>query len=230
MNSEVTSTVKRHGDWLSCLLLAALFVGWPQLDLIVSSWFYDPSIQNWAIKDHPINASIYALFRYAPQFLLPLLLAAIGLSFVKNGISKQQRKPWLFLFLVLLIGPGLIVHEGFKKGFERPRPRQVEQFNGNSGFTPAFIVSDSCAKKCKSFVSGHSAMGFFFMALAWVFRRRSWLWFGIALGVISSAVRITQGGHFLSDTIFAGYVVYFTARVLSYWLLGHSRILPEKQP
>ncbi|KZZ49017.1 MAG: phosphatase PAP2 family protein [Saccharospirillaceae bacterium] len=214
--------LKRHFDWISLIVLAALFLIWPEIDLAISNYFYDHETQQWPLKHHPVNTSIYALFRYMPHFLLPIMLICIGMTFVRNGISKQHRNPLLFLFLVLLIGPGLIVHGVFKEGFERPRPRQIQEFNGGSGFTPAFIVSDSCEKRCKSFVSGHAAMGFFFMALAWVFRSKRWFWFGIGLGVISSLVRIVQGGHFLSDTIFAGYVVYFTCVLLSAWLF-HRR-------
>lgn len=217
--------IKQNADWLSGLFFVVLFVLFPSLDIVVSEWFYDADNQQWSYRHHPINASIYALFRYLPHVLIPLMLIIIGLTFVKQGIRASDRKPWLFLLLTLLIGPGLIIHEGFKKGFDRPRPKQVEIFNGDYQFISAFSVSQDCDKKCKSFVSGHAAMGFFFMAFAWIFRRRSWLWWGIFIGVISSAVRITQGGHFISDCIFAGYVCYFTARLMSYWLLGHSRIL-----
>ena len=219
--------LKRHFDWISLLVLAILFVVWPEIDLAISNVFYDHNSQSWPLKDHPINASVYALFRYMPHFILPIMLITVALTFWRRGISRAHRKPWLFLMLVLLIGPGLIVHGVFKEGFERPRPRQVQEFNGSSGFTPAFVVSDSCAKSCKSFVSGHAAMGFFFMALGWLFRSYPWFWFGIAMGVLTSAGRIMQGGHFLSDTLFAAFVVYFTCRLLSYWLLGHSRIVPD---
>ena len=62
------------------------------------------------------------------------------------------------------------------------------------------------------------------MVFAWWTRRRVWLWLGIAVGAGVSLVRITQGGHFLSDTLFAGFICYFIYRLLSFWVLGHSRI------
>ncbi|GGY44852.1 phosphatase PAP2 family protein [Bacterioplanes sanyensis] len=217
---------RQHGAILVCAALAVVFVAWPQLDLIVSQWFYDPSLPGWPLANHPINEAIYWVFRYLPHFIIPIMLIVIGLSFVRGGVSPKHRKPWLFLLLVLLIGPGLLVHSVFKEGFQRERPRAVEQFGGSDAFTPAFVINQKSSGK--SFVSGHSAMAFYFMALAWIFRRRSWLYWGIALGVIMSAVRIMQGGHFLSDTIFAGFLVYFTCRGISWWLLGHSRIRPDK--
>ena len=216
--------VVRHCDWLISLVLVVLFVSWPELDLMVSRWFYDADHGEWIWRNHPVNTSIYAIFRYLPYWLVPVLLVMTIVSYRKLSILRPQRKVWAFLLASLLVGPGILVHNVFKEGFERPRPRQVQEFGGKSGFTPAWVISDQCERKCKSFVSGHAAMGFYLMVFAWVFRRRAWLWAGMGLGAVLSLVRISQGGHFLSDTIFAGIVCYFVYRGLSYWMLGHSRI------
>jgi len=175
--------------------------------------------------------SVYELFRHAPKFLLPLLLIMTALSFVKGrfGLGTDQRKPWVFLTLALLIGPGILVHLVVKENWDRPRPRSVQEFGGHKDFIPAFIpaamIKDQPGNN-KSFVSGHAAMGFYLMVLAWVFRRRSWFYAGLAIGGIVSFGRLVQGGHFASDLIFAGFLCYFSYRLLSYWILGYSRILP----
>ena len=39
--------LKVHADWISFVLLAILFVVFPQIDLAVSSWFYDPDSGEW---------------------------------------------------------------------------------------------------------------------------------------------------------------------------------------
>jgi len=230
-NADLThmAFAKQHIDWILFILLAAIFVIFPQIDLSVSRWFYDAEQGRWPLANHPISESVYALFRYVPYVLVPVLLIAVALTFVKGGIAQAQRKAWVFILVSLLAGPGILVHTVFKEGFERARPKQVQEFGGHSGFTPAFVISDQCAKKCKSFVSGHAAMGFWLMAFAWVFRRRSWFWAGMAVGIVVSAGRIVQGGHFLSDTIFAGFVCYFTYRLMSYWILGYSRIQDDKK-
>lgn len=221
----VMNGLKQHADWILFLILALMFVLFPQIDLAVSGWFYDAATQSWPLNHHPISDSVYALFRYVPYVLVPVLLIVVALTFVKNGIDKAQRKIWVFILVSLIAGPGILVHSVFKETFDRARPKQVEEFGGHSGFTPAWVISDKCEKKkCASFVSGHAAMGFWLMALAWVFRRRSWLWAGIVVGCVVSAGRIVQGGHFLSDTVMAGFVCYFVYRGLSWWLLGHSRI------
>ena len=225
LHGVVMSWLKQHADWLFFALLSVVFILFPQIDLIVSGWFYDPATDSWPLNHHPLSDSIYALFRYVPYVLVPVLLITVGLTFVKHGIDKGQRRIWVFILVSLLAGPGILVHSVFKETFDRARPKQVEEFGGKSGFTPAWVISDKCErKKCASFVSGHSAMGFWIMSLAWVFRRRSWLWAGIITGGIVSAGRIVQGGHFLSDTLIAGYVCYFVYRGLSWWILGHSRV------
>nr|WP_246624864.1 phosphatase PAP2 family protein [Oceanobacter mangrovi] len=219
--------MKRHLDIVIFALLVLLFVGWPQLDLAVSGWFYDSLAGQWPREDAPFYVAVYGVFRYIPYLIVPVLLIGTGLTFWRSGLPASQRRVWVFLLVSLLAGPGILVHSVFKEGFERPRPKQVQEFGGKSGFTPAFEVSDSCERKCRSFVSGHSAMAFWLMVFAWWTRRQVWLWLGIGLGALVSYVRIAQGGHFLSDTLFAGFICYFFYRLLSWWLLGHSRISPD---
>lgn len=221
--------VRRYPAWLLFVVCLLIFTIWPELDLMVSRWFYDPLKEEWIWRDHPLNRSLYAIFRYLPYWLVPLLLTMTAIAWWKDSRIRSRRFVWTFLLSTLLIGPGILVHNVFKEGFERPRPKQIQEFGGRSGFTPAWVISDQCARKCKSFVSGHSAMGFYLMVFAWVFRRRAWLWAGIGLGTVVSLVRISQGGHFLSDTVFAGLVCYFVYQLLAFWLLGSSRIVEEPE-
>lgn len=217
----------KHADWALFLLLVAIFVTMPTLDLAVSAWFYDVKTASWPLANDPVLAVIYTIFHKAPVVLIPLLLIMLAWTGYKLGFKAWKTRASVFLLLTLLIGPGILVHTVFKEGFERPRPRQVQEFGGNETFTPAFIVNDTCSRSCKSFVSGHAAMGLWFMAFAWLLRRRRYFWIGLGIGVVASAGRILQGGHFLSDTIFAGFICYFVYRGLSYWLLGYSRISEE---
>ena len=174
----------RQLDIVLFIALAALFLIWPEIDLWISELFYNPQ-QGFIYRDNAVVLSVYELFRHAPKFLLPLLLIMTALSFVKGrfGLGTDQRKPWLFLILALLIGPGILVHLVVKENWDRPRPRSVQEFGGHKDFIPAFIpaamIKDQPGNN-KSFVSGHAAMGFYLMVLAWVFRRRSWFYAGLA--------------------------------------------------
>jgi hypothetical protein len=111
-----------------------------------------------------------------------------------------------------VIGLGVVVDWGLKDQVGRPRPEQLDIFGRNKPFVPAFQLSTHCDVNC-GFVSGHAAAGFSIMAwgmwAAWS-RRKRWLLAGAVVGLLIGAVRIAQGGHFLSDVVFAGWAVWLT--------------------
>ena len=217
-------SVWRYFDWILFLFCVALFFFFPELDLTISHFFYDSVSGNWWGNSQASIVILYDFLRYLPYVLVPFLLLLLMWSLYRTGAKSLTSRIRIFLFLSLLIGPGFLVHTVFKESFDRARPRQVQEFAGQKQFTPAFVISSSCDKRCSSFQSGHAAMGFWFMAFAWVYRRRSLFWLGLAIGVAASLGRVTQGGHFLSDTLFAGFTCYFVCRYLSWKILGHAAI------
>ena len=103
--------LKTQFDIVLFVVLAAIFLIWPEIDLWISTLFYSPE-QGFIYRDNAVVLSIYELFRHAPKFILPLLLIMTALSFIKGrfGLGSDQRKTWVFLTLALLIGPGILVH------------------------------------------------------------------------------------------------------------------------
>jgi len=65
-----------------------------------------------------------------------------------------------------------------------------------------YQFTDQCEKNC-SFISGHAAAAFFFIAFGYVMRSRKIFLAGLSFGVLMSLTRIVQGGHFFSDVTFA---------------------------
>ncbi|MEY2621437.1 MAG: hypothetical protein RIT26_1257, partial [Pseudomonadota bacterium] len=135
----------------------------------------------------------------------------------------KQRRALGFLLLTLLLGPGLLVNEVLKNHWGRARPAQVSAFGGAAQYTPPWQMSDQCDKNC-SMSSGHAALGFYPLALSWVLRRQRRLWLGVGAfsGGLVGLGRILQGGHFLSDVLVSGAVVWLVCAVLSRWLLPDS--------
>ena len=136
------------------------------------------------------------------------------------------RDPGLFFALLLIIGPGILVNSVLKPYWSRPRPHATKTFKSCDDpddpprdFVPVWrrglSVDDS------SFPSGHAATGFYLMAPAFVFyRRRPWLaagflLLGLACGTIIGLARVVAGGHFPSDVLWAGGLVYFVALALA---------------
>ncbi|WP_018014657.1 phosphatase PAP2 family protein [Teredinibacter turnerae] len=199
-------------DLAACLTCAVVFLLWPNIDLKVAGMFY--SANDFTYANNGFVRVVYLVFAKIQVVYLLAIIAAIVITSRKQWWVSRRKA--LFLLLTLLIGPGILVNLLLKDNtVGRPRPQHVVQFGGEMTFAPTFHYSGECAKNC-SFVSGHAAIAFYLMALAWVRQKRVWLVYGTALGALVGFVRILQGGHFLSDVIFAGWVTYFTCVVCAY--------------
>ncbi len=219
----MSSWLRRY--WAIPLLLALQLLFWqlPQIDLWFSGLFWRPAQGFWLSDLAPVRWS-YVAFRDIPYVLVPLLGWLYLASWLWARRSERMlRRGLLFLFLVMAVGPGLLVNEVFKAESGRARPATVQAFGGERTFTPAFEPSDQCRSNC-SFVSGHAAMGFFFLALAWPLRDRRWLYWGGIIGLLVGLGRVMQGAHFLSDVLFGYPIVYVAALLLARALLGRWHI------
>ncbi len=213
--------------WEVMLFVAFIFlsINFAPFDLWLSAHFWTPEA-GFYMKDELWSVILYVIFGDIKFFLIPVLLLAIIYPYFKKAYKDTQKKA-TFLFVVLLIGPGIIVNLILKDNWDRPRPRDVVQFQGEKQFSPAFIMADQPGKN-KSFSSGHASMGFFFIAFAWLARKRRYFWLGMVVGGLASLGRIVQGGHFLTDVLTSAFIVYFTCQVVAHYLLGYSRIRPDK--
>jgi lipid A 4'-phosphatase len=215
---------------LSALGFVALFALLPRLDMAVSGWFYDAQ-RGFAANDSALVRGIYDAVLWGSRGLLFALAGAFVAACAARGALAVQRRVQLgFLALAFFLGPGLIVDVALKDHWGRARPSQVQEFGGTQRYSPPLVISDQCANNC-SFVSGHASAGFALLAfglLAQGKARRRWVLAGIAVGLVAGAVRIMQGGHFLSDVIFSFY--FTTAGVLLAAALFHLLRWPLAAP
>ncbi|TCJ18584.1 phosphatase PAP2 family protein [Parasulfuritortus cantonensis] len=197
---------------VSALVLAAVFLAFPQLDRLSSAALYRPDgflLRGSAVFDF-VHDYVGVLAWLGALAALAILLGAKRLPRL-----AAWRRPAAYMLLVLLLGPGLLVNAVLKDHWGRARPVQTVEFGGAAQFTPAWVVSDQCRSNC-SFVCGDASIGFSLLGLAFVSRRpRRWLAAGILLGGGLGLMRMAQGGHFLSDVIFSFYATWFAA-----WLLA----------
>jgi lipid A 4'-phosphatase len=215
-------------------LLAATFIAFPQIDLVVSGAFYFPQGHWLSPTDGLFRRLAYHGLPRLGQVLLIVLAILLALSFVKKlPRLKARRVLFGFLLASALLGPVLLVDYSLKGHFGRARPSQVSEFGGSQRFTPAFVPADQCTGNC-SFVSGHVSTAAFIMAFGWLSAptiRRRWLVAGLSLATYFAWARLSAGGHFLSDTIFAWFATYFSLW-LTEWLfrkLGWLPIRPKPE-
>jgi lipid A 4'-phosphatase len=185
------------------LLSLGLFL-FPQLDISVSSTFYDargrfiPKEESYYLI-YQLIPLVTKIFSYGCGAYLLYLLGK------HRNLKKVVQSYVFFLFITAAIGPGIVVNFGLKENFGRARPYQITEFSGDSKFTKAFIISDQCSTNC-SFPSGHAAMGYYFTSIAYLVGRSYFSLFyiiGIIFGTGVGVTRIIVGAHFASDVIAA---------------------------
>jgi membrane-associated PAP2 superfamily phosphatase len=209
---------------VALLVLATIVIAATGGDLKLSALFCIDG--KWPIGDQQPWHVLYLLDR-GPS----IALGACGLIAAIIGSIYRQRRAWirpgLFLVILLALGPGLIVNTIFKEYWGRPRPREIVQFGGTKEFLQPW--QKGTAHKGRSFPSGHASAAFYMTAPFFVYRRKNhraanlWLMGGLSFGVLMSIARIAQGGHFLSDNLWAWGIVHLTAVALYYLLrLDHN--------
>jgi lipid A 4'-phosphatase len=198
-----------------------LLMAFPQIDLSISRLFFD--------RNFPLGGQWWnQLMHESMGYVLCLSLATVVVVYVCNKLWKRNvcevdGRKVVYLFMVLLLGAGLVVNLVLKDNFGRARPRDVVEFGGTKLYTAPFVVSTECGKNC-SFSSGEAAGGFFFLALARALsRRRALLVAGFGFGALASFCRIASGAHFFSDTVVSFFVMLIVADVLHFYLLSPER-------
>lgn len=200
----------------------ALFLRFPGIDLAVSGLFYTPG-QGFALAHSPPVLLLHQAVPWITRGLVVFaLFAALWLFLFERPLWRLDGKALFFLVLSFALGPGLLANTVLKDHWGRARPAQVAEFGGARHFTPAGPPVAECPANC-SFVSGDAALGFGFVAFAFLVpqgrRRRQAQAAALAFGGAVGFARIAAGGHFLSDVVDAGLLVYGLA-----WLL-HEAII-----
>lgn len=205
--------------------LVTVLLGLADADMNLARFCHSAS--GWRGQDWSLGKTLY---EFGKTWRQPALFLGLGglvfaLASPRFTALRKYRRAAIFLPLFLATGPGLIVNACLKDHWARPRPCQIHEFGGVFTFQQPWQPGDPHESipgtKKPSFPSGHAAMGFFMIAPWFILRakKRRWaaLWLagGLAFGALIGAARISQGGHFLSDILWSGTVVYLTGLVLS---------------
>lgn len=190
---------------------AWLFTLFPQLDIAIARLFYDSAAKDFTARSSPL----LAVMREAVSWIVAALVAPAVIALALKIARPAARmivpgRAAIFLVATLVLGPGLLVNVVLKDHWGRPRPVQVTNFGGAEPFVPWWDPRGRCPKNC-SFVAGESAGAFWTLAPA-ALAPPPWrpLAYGAALafGVLAGLLRMAFGGHFFSDVVFAGVLMF----------------------
>lgn len=216
--------------WAGLMFALAIFAKFPGADLLVSARWYAPG-QGFVHAQDPWVVALYDWTPWLGRALVVALAlyAALAPALARRWLLRgdaaraaQALGPWRRLALVsvcaALLGPGLLIEGVFKNVVGRPRPVQVSAFGGPDAYQGPFEVGQT-PHRHRSFVSSHAAAGFSLLTLGLtcgpVWRRR-WLLVGIGAGALVGLGRMLQGGHYLSDIVFAFYSVWLSGLLVAW--------------
>lgn len=209
------------------LLAGAVFLAYPGIDLAVGRLFY--------IGEGRFFGRSHRWVEWVRNVFIVFYWACIALALAGLFLTGRSRKGWLgwglphwlFLAICLGAGPGLVANLILKDQWGRARPGHVTEFGGKKAFTPPLIPVKECPRNC-SFVSGEaSSMYIPFFAAAVLMPQSAPVLIagGTVAGLAAGLVRMAQGGHYLSDVIFAGVFMALTVLITRRLMFGPP-ILP----
>jgi lipid A 4'-phosphatase len=200
------------------VIFSLFFLCFPEYDIIFSNFFFSDgqflSERLTLIKDlRSFFKDFMVLFSLSAFFLL---VVSFLLKKIK-GTTFTLRHRLVLLGLVIgpIVGCGIIANMYFKDTWGRARPAYVNEFGGDKIYTAAFQKSDQCEKNC-SWISGEASAAFSFISGTILLKNPIFLVINIFIGFIVSFFRISMGGHFLSDNIFAMFFMIYLAVIYRY--------------
>jgi lipid A 4'-phosphatase len=201
------------------VVVGVIFGVHAQFDIDISRLFFEPDTKLFRVSGHPWEQHA----RTAARWLITLIVAPSGVAILGKLLLPRRRMliggpAALFLLLTTALGPGLIANTLLKDHWGRPRPIDITEFGGSYRFTPWWNPGGPCPNNC-SFIAGEPSGAFWTLAPA-ALAPPQWravaygaaLGFGAALGLL----RIAAGGHFFTDVVFAGVIIYLVV----WWMHG----------
>lgn len=207
--------------WLFFVISTTALFWLTDLDKQLSALFYQSghnSGEDWPYRHWGL---VKVLYDYAFPFTAIAGLTAIVVYIAGHfhHYTRRFRRRALYILLVIALGPGVVVNLVFKDHWGRPRPVHVQEFGGEYAYVPPLQMADT---PDKSFVCGHCSVGYAFFVLYFLSQNHKPLYFILTLTLAWTMgfTRMASGGHFASDILWSGYLVFLVAYALYYgWFI-----------
>lgn len=204
------------------ILFTILFVMFPTLDINISKYFF---IDGKFISEEYTFIKILRSNLKTIMIIIPILSLILLLLFVlvKNNHYFKNHNNLRFKLVLLgfVIGPvlgcGLVANLYFKDTWGRARPSYIVEFGGEKKYSQPFVKSDQCYKNC-SWISGETSGAFSLLFGSLLLRNHIFLVCNYILGLLVFFCRLSMGGHFFSDNIYAFFFMIYLAYLYKYFI------------
>lgn len=205
------------------VLAGVVFLALPSLDLEVARLFYGGD--GTFIGHGPWNDGLRRILSWAPFVLLGCLVALHAARRFGRAVAwAPTTRGLVFLVLSAVAAPGIMANVVLKDHSHRPRPIQTQDFGGSLPYRPFGTFDGGCRRNC-SFVSGEGSAAVWTVAPALLVPASVQplaLAAAVVLGVGTSLLRMSFGGHYLSDVVFAA--LFTLLVVAACWRVVFGRV------
>ena len=195
--------------FLIYLILSIILSLGNSIDIYISSLFYLGGEQFYLQSYYLITILIRKIFLPCViiyLFLLPVVSLILPIKQIYFGVSFIGKEVF-FITSFFLFNLLVVVNLILKNTWGRARPNDILQLGGEENFTAWHNFSQNCDTNC-SFVSGDAAVGFSIVALYFITKKKIFIWLSIFFGILFGVIRILEGGHFFSDILMAGFIIF----------------------
>ena len=192
------------------------------LDLAIAGMFFDDAAGLFRWRD---STWLEVLGHHAARGL-PIVIGALALAAGAAGRALPALRPWRAILLglgaAMILGPLLIA--ALKTTTSQHCPAEISRFGGIVDYdaerdAPFFARSHESVGHCLP--SGHAGGGYALLSLffaGWAAGRPKWRWMGLAAGItcglLFSVVRMMQGAHFASATLWSATIDWVIAALV----------------
>jgi membrane-associated PAP2 superfamily phosphatase len=209
------------------LVLAATLLQHSALDVAISGVFFDPKAQRFLGE----RSGLFELLGHQAARGLPVAVGVVALGVAVGSRWRPSLRPlrWLAVALALALVLTPVVISLLKSSTAAHCPHSMDVFGGRFDYLaerdgPFWAPASTAAGRCLP--SAHAGAGYGLLALyffGWAAGLRRWRWLGLAAGIVAgllfSLVRISQGSHFASQTVWSAAVAWtIGALVFAPWL------------
>ena len=204
------------------VLFTIIFIVFPILDINISRYFFvdDKFLSEKYTFIKVLRSNLKNIMIVIPILSLIILLLIVFMkkNYNFNNIYNLRFKLALLGFVIgPILGCGLIANLYFKDTWGRARPAYIVEFGGEKKYSKPFIKSDQCYKNC-SWISGETSGAFSLMFGSLLLRNHIFLLFNYILGLLVFFCRVSMGGHFFSDNIYAYFFMIYLAYLYKYFI------------
>lgn len=197
------------------------------LDMAIARALYDPLGGQFPLRHA-------ALLEFAGHRLLVALPVGVALLALAGALASYRYAPlrpargalWAIVLTCLV---GQLAVSQLKHHTTMPRPYNLLEFGGDTAW-PAHWWAASRAAAGHALPSAHAGAGYALLSLyfaASALDAGRWRWWGLGLGIatglVFSLVRILQGAHFLSQTLWSAALMWLVASLVFSPLLARNR-------